>query len=331
MNKVQVAAYELIQSDARFLYTITDINQKANSISTNYIMMCQPYIGIFADGAEQWCKKVGLNAPCFNEREKAYYTALRQSHKLFEKTYKEFAAQSMEKLIESDRYFYSIRSLYEKIFGYYNVGTDLCNGEFCGNTLLCAVYIPMAIWGNLNAGITIRDISVIVGKLAAFFDCKTYPPYQYDDMNNVVRYKDYHFFENCPFVEKTELGVVLFSILCSINYVTVFIENYFMEEIPQKFKFAYLQYYYLCNLINEINTTKGTKLFINNSLQNRGFRNCLAHYGLGQYMTEKDIMDSDILKGLTMKAFNMEYTVAKQRLFDFLKDLGNQIQNSLLI
>lgn len=98
LNKVQTAAYELIQSDARFLYTLTDIGQRAKSISSNYIMMCQPYIGVFADGAEQWCKKVGLNAPNFNEKEKSYYGALRQGHKLLEKTYVEYACLLMEKL-----------------------------------------------------------------------------------------------------------------------------------------------------------------------------------------------------------------------------------------
>ena len=163
-----------------------------------------------------------------------------------------------------------------------------------------------------------------------FFECKTFPPYQYDDDKNVVKYKDYHFFDNCPLKEKTELGVVLFSILCNINYVTVFVENYFTEEIPQKFKFAYLQYYYLCDFVKEINAAKGTELVINDSMQNRDFRNCLARYGLGQYIAAEDIISSDMLKGLTMKAFNMEYMAAKQQLFEFLNCLSDQIQDAII-
>ena len=331
LNKVQTAAYELIQSDARFLFTLTDIGQRANKISSNYIMMCQPYIGVFADGAEQWCKKAGLNAPNFNEKEKAYYSALRQGHKLLEKTYVEYASLLMEKLKESDRYFFSIRSLREKIFGYYNVGTDLCNGNYCGNTILCAAHTPMPLLGKQDAGATIRDINVVAGKLAAFFGCKEFLPYQYDDDKNIVQYKDYHFFDDCPLKEKTALGVVLFSILCNINYVTVFIENYFTEEIPQKFKFAYLQYYYLCDFIKDLNSYNGSKLTIDISLKSREFRNCLAHYGLGQYIEEKDIASSDILKGLTIKAFHLEYIEAKQQLFDCLNRLRDQIQNTILI
>ena len=99
----------------------------------------------------------------------------------------------------------------------------------------------MPLLSNQNVSIMIKDLSVIVGELAGFFGCKAFAPYLYDDKGNTVECKDFHFFNNCPLKEKNELGVVLFSILCNNNYATVFIENFFLEEIPQKFKFAYLQ------------------------------------------------------------------------------------------
>lgn len=330
LNKVQTAAFELIQSDARFLYTISDMMQNAKNINSNYIMMCQPYIGIFTDGAEQWCKKVGLNAPTFNDAEKAYYTALRQGHKLLEKTYDDYSSLLMKHLIESDNYFYHIRSLREKIFGYYNVGTDICNGEFCGNTIICAAYMPIATLGNRNVGVTIRDMSIIVGKLSAFLGCTNFPHYRYDD-NNIVTYKDYHFYNNCPLKIKNIFGFILFSVLCSINYATVFVDTYFTEEIPQKFKFAYLQYYYLCDFIKELNIRNNTQFHIDDSLKNREFRNCLAHYGLGQLLSENDIVEHDILKGLTNKVFDKDYLSTKQLLYKYLNDLSNQIKKAILI
>lgn len=45
------------------------------NISGNYIMMSQPYIGLFTDGAEQWCQKLRLGARQFTDTEKIYYTA----------------------------------------------------------------------------------------------------------------------------------------------------------------------------------------------------------------------------------------------------------------
>ena len=104
-NCIQQAAYDLIQSDARFIYTIVDIHQNAKNIDSNYILMSQPYIGIFTDGAEQWSKKVGLNFPQFSGDEKEYYTTLRNSHKLFELNYKDFELLILNKFKEHDDYF----------------------------------------------------------------------------------------------------------------------------------------------------------------------------------------------------------------------------------
>ena len=220
LNVTQKAASELIQSDARFVYTLIKIQQEAENINSNFFLMCQPYIGLFADGAEQWCRKVGLRAPAFNQVEREYYKSLRQSHKLYESSYSVFTKELMLKLKESDEHFYSIRSIRERIVGYYNVGTDLCNGEYCGNTILCALYTPVNIWNNKEIGAWLRNISIVVGKLAAFFGCLDYEPYMYNN-KQCVRYKDFHFFRQCPIGEKSELGFLLFSILCNINFLVL--------------------------------------------------------------------------------------------------------------
>ena len=130
LNKVQKAAFDLIQSDARFIYTLFDMQYNAKNIDSNYIAMSMPYIGVFTDGAEQWCNKIGLkNAPRFNGEEKEYYVKLRQAHKLYEMSHKEYEKLLLDKFQESDKYFHNIRSLLEKVIGYYNVGADYCNGE----------------------------------------------------------------------------------------------------------------------------------------------------------------------------------------------------------
>lgn len=326
LNKVQLAALSLIQTDARFLYTLVDVQRNAKNVTSNYIMMCQPYIGVFVDGAEQWCKKVGLEPPFFTKEEKVYYTELRQGHKLFEKTYSEYSKILSEKFNESDKYFRDKRSTIEKILCYYNVGTDLCNGEFCGNTIICALHTPIKILGNEQAGNTIKGMSVIAGKLAAYLGCTDCLPYNFSD-SLIASYKDYHFYKNCPLKLRTSLGLELFSILCVINYAIVFVDQYFVDEIPQKFKFAYLQYYYLCDFIEELNKANNIKINFDNSLKNRTFRNCLAHYGLGQFLSEDDIIVDDVLKGLTNKAFGMDYMATKEMLYKCLSDLVEQIKD----
>ena len=117
--------------------------------------------------------------------------------------------------------------------------------------------------------------------------------------------------------------------MCSINYVIEFIDNYFIEEIPQKLKYAYIQYYYLCDFIKELNIKNNINLNLNTQLYDRNFRNCLAHYGLGQYMKEDDIIIDDPLKGLTNKAFKMNYFDTKKILYEILKKLVIQIKSEI--
>lgn len=329
LNKVQKVAYELIQSDARFIYTLVDMQNNAKNINSNYIMMCQPYIGIFTDGAEQWCKKIGLDAPRFNDEEKEYYAKLRQAHKLFEMSYKKCEALLVKKFYESDKYFYDNRSLLEKVIGYNNVGIDYCNGTVCGNTILCAMYMPFNVLKDKNVGQKIRDLSIVTGKLAAYFLNTDLKPFDYDDKNNIVQYRDYHLYRKSPIKLKNNIGFMLFCVLCNINYIIEFIDKYFVAEIPQKFKYAYLQYYYICDFLEELNTTNKTNYYIEKTLKNRPLRNCFAHYGLGQFLKETEINEKDILKGLTEKAFNMDYHSCKKLLYKYLRDLKNQIEEEI--
>ena len=109
LNPVQQVAYSLIKGDARFISTLLDISKEPSNVDNNYMMMSQPYIGLFANGAEQWGRKMGLRlVPNFSVEENTYYSLLRQGHKLLDKTYEEYRLQLMDTLKESDYYCYSI-------------------------------------------------------------------------------------------------------------------------------------------------------------------------------------------------------------------------------
>ena len=329
-NTIQQAAFELIQSDARFLYTLTKLQQECKQIESNYIMMSQPYIGLFVDGSDKWSKKMRMAAPQLSAYEKRYYTHLRQGHKLFEKPYIEIARELNNSLIKADCYFRRKRGLYGLISGYSNVGVDICNGKYCGNTLICDNNMPFDIFDSSITEENFMEISIIAGKLAAYYNCISMGPYTINsDCTSVV--VDYHFFRRNPL--KTNdyyIGVTLFSIICSINFITTFLETVFTEEVPQKYKFAYLLYYYLCDFIKDLNYIEGTHYKLDDSFKNRELRNCLAHYGIGQFLAEQDIDDSP-LKGLIMKAFNLDYNTAKKQLFDCLDSLCNQITNDIIM
>ncbi len=325
LNKVQKVAFQFIQSDARFLYTLVDMQNHA--IEGNYLSMCLPYIGIFAHESEQWGRKAKIESPNFTKDEKEYYTKIRQAHKLLELSYEEYEAKIIGQLKKSDEYFCSVRSVIEKIFGYRNMGTDYYQSSFCGNTILIASYLPFDYLKDLDSGKEIYIFSKSAGKLAAFYMDSSISAYHYGDTK--IKYKDYHFYDKCPLKLKNNLGLVLFCILCSINYVTIFIDRCITEETPQKFKYAYLQYYYLCQFIHELNQCNNTKFYINDSLCDRALRNCFAHYGLGQLLKEEDIIEEDILKGLTQKVFDMDYFSCKEKLYEYLEDFKKQIEEMI--
>lgn len=324
LNKIQKVALELIHEDARFLITLVGIFQNAKNIDSNYISMSLPYIGIFADGAEQWGKKVGIQSKKFSKEEKEYYSIIRSGHKLYDKSYNDLKNILKEKLKESDDYFYNIRSESEKSIGYFNFGVDKMDEEYCGNTILCAAYMPFSPFDSAT-GLKMKRLSEVAGELAKFYCNNTIVPYQYSK-SVLVTYEDFHFNQKSPIRMKSFDGFILFSILCNINYAIVFIENFFTEEIVPKFKFAYLQYYYLCKFIKEFNKNTKYKLILNDSLYHSQFRNCLAHYGLGQFLKEIDLKEDDLLKGLTIKAFNLNYIDTKKQLYQYLKSLVKQIE-----
>lgn len=121
----------------------------------------------------------------------------------------------------------------------------------------------------------------------------------------------------------------MFSILCTINYLLLFVCQAFADECPSKLRFLYLQYYYLVNLIEDINSKLKTNFKINNQWHSRSFRDCMAHYGLGQVLKDTDIIETDLMGGLTNKIFNVDYIQTKTNIFNELKNLADQLEKYL--
>lgn len=182
-----------------------------------------------------------------------------------------------------------------------------------------------------NIGLYMEQLSVISGRLVGYYGIIDMPKRSLTiDESNKISIKDYHFYKNTPLKNNTADSLVLFSISCSINFCIYFIDNIFVEETSVKFKFAYLQYYYLCEkLIPELNGHSTYKISINKDICNRKLRNCIAHYGLQQVISEQEILD-DPMKGLTVKLLGLNYTDAKEQLYSNLKDVEMQISKSIL-
>ena len=327
LNPIQKKAFALIQADARFLFTFVEIHKNVKQ-NSNYNMMALPYMGLFVDGAEKWGKKVGIDTSEFTDEEKQCYEAMRSSIKCFEMSFAGFSALLQAALTKSDNHFYSTRSLMSKMINlYYNVGTDVLVDKYCGNTILCSIYAPNFSFSK-EYNTFLRDIFIVAGKLTAQYG-GTQQAYRLNSQM-MFEYKDFHFFDKCPLKSKNFSDFVIFSILCTINYLLLFIDKFFIDEFPAKLRFAYILYYYLLNFINDMNNTLSTNFYINEKFVNKLFRNCMAHYGLGQVMMETDINEADLMMfGLTEKLFSVSYLELKQYIYTELSCVADQMEKYL--
>lgn len=71
------------------------------------------------------------------------------------------------------------------------------------------------------------------------------------------------------------------------------------EEIPTKLRFSYILYYYLCDILPQVNSMHKTNFCLDTRYQFGEFRNAMAHYKLGVYLKTDEVIISDLMFGMT--------------------------------
>ena len=327
----QKAARELIRCDLRYLFTIL---QNRDSIKSNYIVSMMPYQSLIIDGAEAWvaamnnAKPGSIDAPSFSQKEKLFYDAARQSIKLWEMPYEEVYTLLETRYAESDDYFSSLCKPIAKHLRLYDIfGADLTeDGHFCGNTILGAVYLPGYNHGDSDYGPNLRDMAVIGGEYIPTFDAMD----AYEVNPNLrFQYRDYGGFVKSPAGNKFSYRFVLFSILCQLNFILYAVDQYIVPVIPTKLRFAYILYYYLCDMLPKINAKHGTSFSLNRSFYSQEFRNAMAHYKIGVYLKAHEIVPEDPMYGMTQKAFGCDFYQVKNDIISEMKKLAVQLESYL--
>ncbi len=328
-NAVQLAACSLMESDLRFIYTIFS---NFNSIKSNYITACMPYIGTTINGIENWIKsynqssKYQLLIPQFTKHEKTYYDAVRDTIKFWGMSYDAVYSMLYKEYFRSEMYFSSICTPLAKDLELYDIfGADLANGAYCGNTILCGYYLPIFDFGVPN-GPVIMQMSQIIGKYIKLFHATD--PYP---VNKLIEFDscDFGGFVKSPVGNEFSDKFVLFCILCQINFILFCIDQYIDIEIPAKLRFSYLLYHSLLKTIPSINVKLRTSFSMDNKWDSTLFRNAMAHYKLGVLLREDDLIYDDLMYGLVQKIFSCNYADAKNSVIFELKALANQLGNYL--
>jgi len=330
-NIQQRTAINLIQNDFRFIYTIL---RNKDQLQSNYNVMSMPFLGTIIDGTEEWIQafnastKEKLEVPIFSSDEQKYYEEMRASIKFIDDSYANIRQKLSNIYNDSEIYFASLcKPIARKMKLYDIFGADIVGSHFCGNTILCNYYVPQYKFG-IEKGEELQKYSEIGGKYIVLFDAKK----EYCvDKNMNFTFKDYGGFVKSPFGNRFSDKFVLFSIVCQINFIMICIEKYIKEECTTKLRFEYLQYYYLTNVLGEINETLNTDFTIDQQWKSDLFRNSMAHYKIGVALKPSEIKYDDLMFGLTQKYFRQDYLSLKKKILTNLQSVSDQIEEYLRI
>lgn len=169
-------------------------------------------------------------------------------------------------------------------------------------------------------------MTVIGGKYISTFEAmKAYAI----NSDSSFKYQDYGGFIKSPVGNVFSYRFVLFSILCEVNFVLYAVDRYIVPEIPSKLRFAYILYYYLCDLLPQINSAHGTSFILKRDLYSQQFRNAMAHYKVGVFLNECELVAEDPMYGMTQKAFDIDFFQTKEAIVLELKKLSYQLEEYL--
>lgn len=326
----QLISIKLMQNDFRFLYTVI---MNAPKINSNYITCLLPYLGLIVDGAEDWIKafnnshKDGFHIPTYSPDEQDFYEKMRNTIKIWNEPYEMIYARLEQKYHESDIYFSNLCKPIAKALKLYNIyGVDIVHGKYCGNTILCSLFTPNYEFGREN-GDEIKRLSGFAGYYTAFFNALQ--AYSLNDMD--FHTVDYGGFRKSPFGNEFSDRFVLFSLLCQVNFVLKCVIDFIADETTTKLRFAYILYYYVTNIVPEINNKLNTEFTIDDTWHNKDFRNSMAHYKIGMVLNHSDIIPEDPFFGLVQKHFNLNYHDLKLKIVSELMSISDQLERHLNI
>lgn len=326
LSKTEKVTLRLVQSDLMFLNTIA---RQSKYSDYSYAVAFLPYMGMIIDGCEKWGNQVAViknNIPSFTDEEKSYYVELRNSIKLWETPLAQLTEMLEKKYYESDRYFASICKPIARYLKWYDIfSCYTINGKFCDNTILDMLFIPNFQFAELD-GQYIRNMAIFAGRLASAFGIRKENQFPVD---TGMKFKtiDYGGILKSPMGNHFSNEFVLFSILSTINFIVVGINEYIRFDIPAKLRLSYIQYYYLAMQLSALNEMFKHSFYLNPEWidSQHKFRNCMAHYGLGVALKQNEVDENDLFGGLTIKYFKKDWITLLELINAELVSFATQI------
>ena len=344
----------LILNDANTIKIVYE-NIQNEDFASVFFMGIIPYISIWIDSTSEFFKQ--MNIEIYTTEDKELVKEIRSKIKMYNEKIKKNVEKS-NLIYEFHNSLFKSTSKYKfiRILNLYDdFGTYLSNNKYIGNTYLYNWYYGCSRKKEIGNMDIIREKSYKIGEilgstlqiLGEFFD-KDSKKILLDNKLE-ISYKDYNLSNRSSKIFNNtydkDITLILFNILCSINFVLYFLNNILPKDNFLYFRIKYNCYYYSMyslnkiidyNKINKYDSytleSKINKLKIEDRIVRNRFRNCMSHYQVTNYDLEEDEILLDVpFYGLIEKYFGKDFNSLNREIYEKLTELSNILEDLILM
>ncbi|MBU3171141.1 hypothetical protein [Clostridium estertheticum] len=332
MNAVQNVAKTIIIDECKELIHVINIIPKNSAAMLSLGLI--PYIALVVNESLKWCENCKVVIPKLSDEQNYIIKRLRVKCKFYTGDNKYSLIEQrkrLEEVVMIEKHYFENQSWLAKQLYKYGIikdaGTYLWDGIYIGNTILYSDYFEP--FRNIQKNIyesshEIYNFSVTIGKtlqsIIAILDGNLYECKNEHIHLKEPKSKDY-FLNNCFFYSGDIDKMMLFNILCSINFIINYLSNLLTNASTLLFRIKYLTLYHVTEDLKQLDFTE----IADNVLFKRDFRNVMAHYGLFKVLSKNKIIDSAKMFGLIESNFDMSF----QDMVDLMDDNLRIIQYNL--
>lgn len=313
-----------------------------NSISSVFHLGSFSYMSLVIEGALKWCerKKIAVG----NYDIQSTLEKLRAKAKLYSDdnklTFQEQQSLLLQVAEDQRNYWLNLPWRFgPKVPAFLvdDIGIYTINGHHIGNTVEYAYELSPFIgngWSfdvnrmmfefSRSCGQAVASIAISLGNTIPNVNSVIEGV-----SNSNIRIKNIDYkMKKLPFL-KGEFSFVIYNLICRLNFL---IELYIplcnsINELLA-FRMAYVTYYHLSNDIMNLNLSD---CYYNGSLNNKDFRNAMAHYSMFGKLFDSEIQEDIVGCGLFEKYFKSEFYEVRDKLYSFLYKTRDSLENKLCL
>lgn len=336
LSNTEKVVYKLIQLDFELICEIYFRNDELTN--TLYTLSFNGYYGMIIDGSTKWMLKVKelkSIVPQISTQQKKYYNHLRQSIKFWDMSYDDYIENMTAVYKDSESYFANQTSSIARILKIYDVyGVAYFNKEPIGNTIHYSMVLPSFDYKTFTLDKEyVINLNEYAGRLIRNTDIKLNDSLV--DFSNIdITAKDRGGIKKIGIEKDTKL-FFLYNLICLISFNLYGLKPLKNSFLPSILRMNYILYFYLDTILEEVNIDNKTDFFIDSQYIDTQFRNCMAHYGIGNLLRQDEVDLNDPFGGLTQKIFSMDYVLLNKKIeanFEtLLKQIYSYLENKLKI